>query len=108
MIALRFPMTTIRCYNDNGPYFPPTEGIYQAASLKDVLFHVRMCMDSGDQQIGLFDANGECKGMWLDEAEPEPDGEGGMTMGRACYVLHRRGSMSERMWQLYMKHFGKA
>lgn len=94
-------------YSDNGPYWPATQGRYQAARLKDLIFHVRLCMEDNDYQIGIFDENGECKGMWLEESEPEPDGEGGMIQGKPCYTLYRPGSMSERMWHLHLSKFKK-
>lgn len=94
-------------YSENGPYWPVTQGRYQAARLKDLIFHVRLCMEDNDYQIGIFDEDGECKGMWLEESEPEPDGEGGMIQGKPCYTLYRPGSMSERMWRLHLSKFKK-
>lgn len=90
-------------YNSNGPYFPPTQGCYQAARLKELIMHVRVCMEDGDYQIGVFDNEGECKGMWIDEAEPVDDGEGGMVLGNPCYTLFRPGEMSDVMWKLHLK-----
>jgi hypothetical protein len=55
---------TIRTYQDNGPYFPATKGCYQARSLKDLLFHARLAMEDREDVIGLFDADGACKGIW--------------------------------------------
>ena len=40
-------ITTIRTYQDNGPYFSATKGSYQAASLHQLIFHVRLAMDDG-------------------------------------------------------------
>lgn len=101
-------MVTVRTYSENGPYFPPTQGIYQASRLRDIIFHTRLCMEDGDYQIGIFDADGICKGIWLDEAEPVPDGEGGMTMERKNYALYRPGSMSAGLWRLHLSKFKKA
>jgi len=92
-------------YNDNGPYFSATQGQYQAASLKELLMHVRVCMEDGDEAIAVFDDDSECLGMWLDEAEPVDDGEGGMVLGRPAYCFYRPGSMSEGMWKRHLKHF---
>lgn len=103
-----FPMITVRNYDDNGPYFAPTQGVYQAPSLRDVIFHIRQCMEDNDYQIGLFDADGQCKGIWLDEAEPESDGEGGMMLGKPCYRLYRPGQMSAGMWNLHISKFKRA
>ena len=101
-------MITVRNYSDNGPYFPPTQGCYKASSLKELIFHTRLCMEDNDHQIGIFDSDGECKGMWVDEAEAISDGEGGMVMEKPCYVLYRPGSMSKAMWRLHLSKFKKA
>jgi hypothetical protein len=101
-------MHTIRSYSSNGPYFPATQGVYQAASLKDVLFHTRLCMEDNDFMIGLFDDNGKCKGIWEDTAEGIPDGEGGMTIEKPAYVLYRPGDLSAGMWNLMVSKFKRA
>lgn len=98
-------MITIRTFQGNGPYFPPTQGCYQASSLKELLFHTRLCMEDNDYQIGIFDEDGQCKGMWLDEADAISDGEGAMVLGKPCYVLYRPGSMSKGMWNLHVSKF---
>jgi hypothetical protein len=114
-------MITIRTFSSNGPYFPPTQGVYQASSLKEMIFHIRQSMEDGEYQIGLFDAEGECKGIWTDEAEPEPErntqcsdgtmqsmvpnGEGGWHNTKPFYVLHRPGTMSKAMWRLHLSKF---
>lgn len=98
-------MHTVRSFNSNGPYFPATQGVYQASSLKDIIFHVRQCMEDHEYEIGVFDDNGKCKGIWQDEAEPEPDGEGGMVLGKPCYVLYRPGNMSAGLWNLSVSKF---
>lgn len=84
-------MTTIATYKSNGPYFPPTRGCYQAASLKDVLFHTRLAMEDGEQYIGAFDNEGKCYGLWEEDSEPESDGEGGWFMVGGNYLLRRPG-----------------
>ena len=48
-------MITIHCFKDCGPYFNPAKGRYQAARLKDLIFHVRTSMEDGDDSIGAFD-----------------------------------------------------
>lgn len=101
-------MITVRTYSDNGPYFAPTQGIYQANSLKELLFHTRLCMEDGDYQIGIFNDDGECKGFWVDEAEPIDDGEGCMVLGPKCYVLYRPGSISKGLWNLHLAKFKRA
>lgn len=101
-------MITVRNYSDNGPYFAPTRGSYQASSLSQMIFHIRLCMEDHDYQIGIFDEDGKCKGIWLDEAEPEPDGEGGMTMGKPCYALYRPGDISAGVWNMHLRSFAKS
>jgi hypothetical protein len=103
-------MTTVRTYKSNGPYFPCfpcTQGVYQAASLKDVLFHVRVAMENGDYLIGIFDSEGKCKGIWQDDAEAIPDGEGGMMLEAPAYELYREHEMSPGMWELTISKFRK-
>ena len=100
-------MITVRNYSDNGPYFPPTQGIYQASSLRELIFHTRLCMEDGDYQIGIFSDDGECKGMWVDEAEAISDGEGGLVQEPLCYVLYRPGDMSRGMWNMHLSKFKK-
>lgn len=92
-------------YNSNGPYFAPTQGQYHAARLKDIIFHVRTCMEDGDFQIGVFDDDGECKGIWIDESEPVSDGEGDFVLGKPDYVLYRPGTMSAGMWNMHLRKF---
>jgi len=82
-------MHTIRTYTDNGPYFGTSRGKYQAASLKEVIFHCRLAMEDQEELIGLFDAKGTCKGFWEAESEAESDGEGGMQCSPISYVLRR-------------------
>ena len=82
-------LPTVRTFSFNGPYFPPTKGCYQAASLRDVLFHCRLAMEDHEHLIGLFDAEGSCKGIWELCSEPEPDGEGDWVMTAPCYDLLR-------------------
>ena len=87
-------MHTIRTYTYNGPSFGASKGKYQAASLKDVLFHCRLAMEDNEDLIGLFDANGACKGFWEAEAEAESDGEGGWCFPAVSYVLRRPGAVT--------------
>ena len=55
--------------------------IYQAASLKDVLFHTRLAMEDLEHVISVWHDD-QCVGLWEDDSEPEPDGEGGWNMPR--------------------------
>ena len=82
-------LPTVRTYQDNGPFFPPTKGCYQAASISDVLRHCRLAMADGEHVIGLFDAEGACRGIWEDCTVPENDGEGGWCFPARTYDLLR-------------------
>jgi hypothetical protein len=101
-------MYTVRNYTHNGYYFPPTQSIYQAACLRDIIFHVRQCMEDNDYQIGIFDDNGHCKGFWVDEAEAISDGEGGMVLEKPSYVLYRAGKMPAGIWNVHLSKFKRA
>ena len=90
----------ISCFQGGGPYFPPTVGLYQAASLSQLLFHTRLAMEDGEYLIGIFDDNGQCKGIWEDCAEAVPDGEGGMILEKPSYLLHRPHDTAPGMWNL--------
>jgi hypothetical protein len=81
---------TVRTFSDNGPYFPPTVMQYQASSLKDVLFHTRLAMEDKEHCIAVFHDD-LCVGVWEDDSEPEPDGEGSWYMPRGNYLLRRLG-----------------
>lgn len=83
-------MITIRTYKDNGPYWEPTIMRYQAASTTDILRHCRLAMEDGEHIISVWHGD-ECTGLWEDEAEPMPDGEGDWYLGKPCYVLRRPG-----------------
>jgi len=62
-------MTTVRTYQDNGPYFGATTMSYQASSVKDILRHVRLAMEDREDIVAIFDAEGSCKGLWHREVE---------------------------------------
>lgn len=90
--------TTVRTYKDNGPYWEPTVMSYQAASLNDVLFHTRLAMEDGEHTISVWHDD-QCVGLWEDDSEPEPDGEGGWYMPRGNYVLRRPGGRFPRAFE---------
>ena len=66
---------TVRTYQDNGPYWPPTIMKYQAARLKDMLFHIRLAMKDREQLISVWYAD-RCVGV------SEGDGNGNYLMRR--------------------------
>jgi hypothetical protein len=82
-------MTTVRTYQDNGPYFPATKGCYQAASMVDILRHVRLAMEDREDTIAIFDAQGVCKGLWQRELEGHVDSAGDSIVDHEGYELMR-------------------
>ena len=94
-------MTTVATYKANGPYFPPTIMRYQAAGLKDVLWHARTAMDDAEDVIALVDDQGRCKGLWENDAEPVSDGEGGWGWPAPAYRLLREGKDFDRLVKLF-------
>ena len=88
-------MATVRTYKDNGPYFPATVMSYQALCLRDLLRHCRLAMEDGEDIIAVFHDD-HCTGLWEDDAEPEPDGEGDWYMPGPAYVLRRPGGRSAK------------
>jgi len=101
-------MHTVRTFTSNGYYFDATQEVYQAARLKDLISHVRQCMEDSEYQIGIFDGEGKCKGFWLDEAEPVSDGEGGMVLEKPAYVLYRPGDIPAGIWNVHLSKFKRA
>ena len=101
-------MITIRTYTGNGPYFAPTVMKYQATSLKEVLVHVRMAMEDGEDTIGAFNEDNVCYGIWENDAEPEPDGEGDWLMPRPMYVLRRPGGKAAQTFVRMAKKMEQA
>jgi len=82
------PLVYVRIRSDHGPYFDPTKGKYQCSRLKDIVFHVRLAMEDGEDCIGVFHGE-ECKGIWRKEWDAEPDGEGGMERSGEWYAFYR-------------------
>jgi hypothetical protein len=91
-------MITIRTYQDNGPYFPATKGCYQATSLKELLFHVRLAMEDREDTIAIFDAEGTCKGLWHRELEGHVDSAGDSIVDHEGYELMRPNTREQWMW----------
>ena len=107
MISLPFDshcsvsMTTVRTYQDNGPYFPATKGCYQAASISDILRHVRLAMEDREDAIAIFDAEGACKGLWQRELEGHVDSAGDSIIDHEGYELMRPAS--SWMWNYLLE-----
>lgn len=92
-------MTTIRTYQDNGPYFSATKGSYQTASLNDLIFHVRLAMEDGEDVIGVYSPDGSCKGIWKREIEGHVDSAGDTIVDHEAYELLRPSTKEQWMWK---------
>jgi hypothetical protein len=85
-------MTTVRTYQDNGPYFGATTMSYQASSVRDILRHVRLAMADNEDTIAIFDPEGSCKGLWHREVEGHVESDGDTIVDHEGYELLRPSS----------------
>ena len=97
-------ITTIKTFQDNGPYFSATRGSYQAASLHQLIFHVRLAMDDGEDIIGIFGSDGACKGIWQRELEGHVDSAGDSIVDHEGYELLRPSTREQWMWNRLQEH----
>ena len=91
-------MVTIRTYQDNGPYFDATKGCYQAATLQQLIFHIRQAMEDREDIIGIFGADGACKGIWQLYMEGHVDSTGDAIVDHEAYELLRPDTREQWMW----------
>jgi hypothetical protein len=96
-------ITTIKTFQDNGPYFSATKGSYQAASLHQLIFHVRLAMDDGEHIIGIYDSQGACKGIWQREIEGHVDSAGDAIVDHDAYELLRPSTKSKWTWEFLQR-----
>ena len=82
-------MTTVRTYQDNGPYFGATTMSYQASSVKDILRHVRLAMEDREDIVAVLDSEGVCKGLWHREVEGHVESDGDTIVDHEGYELLR-------------------
>jgi hypothetical protein len=92
-------ITTIRTYQDNGPYFSCTRGSYQAASLQQLVFHVRQAMEDREDTIGIYAPDGSCRGIWQRELEGHVDSAGDAIVDHEAYELLRPSTKEQWMWK---------
>ena len=92
-------ITTIRTYQDNGPYFSCTRGSYQAASLQQLVFHIRQAMEDREDVIGIFGPDGVCRGIWQRELEGHVDSAGDAIVDHEGYELLRPSTKEQWMWK---------
>ena len=91
-------MVTIRTYQDNGPYFDATKGCYQAATLQQLIFHIRLAMEDREDIIGIFGADEACKGIWQLDIEGHVDSAGDAIVDHEAYELLRPDTREQWMW----------
>lgn len=86
-------MQTVHVYRNYGVGevygYMPDIYVHSVHRLTDLIKHVRDAMEEGYERIAVFDEEGDCSGLWIDESEPEPDGEGGMMLTKPSYHLLR-------------------
>ena len=92
-------MVTIRTYQDNGPYFDATKGSYQAATLQQIIFHIRLAMEDREHVIGVYGADGACKGIWQLDIEGHVDSAGDAIVDHEGYDLLRPSTKEQWMWK---------
>lgn len=92
-------ITTIKTFQDNGPYFSCTRGSYQAASLQQLIFHVRQAMEDREDVIGIFGPDGACRGIWQRELEGHVDSAGDAIVDHEGYELLRPSTKEQWMWR---------
>lgn len=100
-------ITLIRTLQDNGPYFSVTRGCYQAASLRELIFHVRLAMEDREHVIGIYGPDGVCKGVWQLETEGHVDSAGDSIVDHEAYALMRPSTKSKWTWQFVQKQLGQ-
>lgn len=91
-------ITTIRTFQDNGPYFDATKGFYQATSLYELIFHVRLAMEDQEDLIGVFDDSGRCTGIWRHEVEGHYESDGTAVIDHDGYELMRPTTSEQSTW----------
>ena len=96
-------MVTIRTYQDNGPYFDATKGCYQAATLQQLIFHIRLAMEDREDIIGIFGADGACKGIWQLDIEGHVDSAGDAIVDHEGYELLRPSTKSKWTWDFLQR-----
>jgi hypothetical protein len=91
-------ITTIKTYQDNGPYFDATKGSYQAATLQQLIFHIRLAMEDREHVIGVYGPDGACRGIWRLDIEGHVDSAGDSIVDHEGYELLRPDTKEQWMW----------
>lgn len=95
--------TIITAFRDNGHYFPCTHKEKTIETLSDFIETVKEFKEDQNDYIAVF-KNNQFFGIWINDAEPEPDGEGGWLMPSAVYILLRADKISAGMKAMYEKY----
>lgn len=98
-------MVYVCAYKDNGFYYEVDKIVKEATSLSSLITTVRSFMEDGMDEILVLTDKGVCKGAWFDDAEPEPDGEGGWYMTGPSYVLNRPSKTNTKTMDLCVNRF---
>ena len=96
-------MVTIFTYQDNGPYWTVSKSSYEVASLQEMIFRVREAMESHEDVIGIYSAEGSCKGIWHRELEGYVDSAGDSIVDHEGYELLRPSTREQWMWKHLQK-----
>jgi hypothetical protein len=102
--ASKTMLTIIKTHQDNGPYFPATNGCYQAATLQQLIFHVRQAMEDREHVIGVYGPDGACRGLWLLNIEGHVDSAGDAIVDHEAYELFRPSTKEQWMWKRLQEH----
>jgi hypothetical protein len=92
-------------YKDCGPYYKVDKIVKEATSLSSLIYTVRGFMEDDMDDIFVLTDKGVCKGAWFNDAEPEPDGEGGWGMPGPVYVLNRPSKANTKVMTLCSDRF---
>lgn len=92
-------------YRNYGPYYEADSEVTQVNSLTQMIYCVRNLMEDGVDYVAVFDSSWKCTGLWIDDSEPEPDGEGGWLMPHPAYVLHRPDTKSRYQFDVCVRSF---
>lgn len=96
-------ITTIKTFQDNGPYWDATKGSYQAASLQQLIFHVRQAMEDREHIIGIYAPDGSCRGIWQLDIEGHVDSAGDTIVDHEAYELLRPSTKSKWTWEFLQR-----
>ena len=98
-------MVYVCAYKECGPYYKVDKIVKEATSLSSMIYTVRGFMEDEMDDILVLTEKGVCKGAWFNDAEPEPDGEGGWYMTGPSYVLNRPSKTNTKTMDLCVNRF---